>query len=175
VEHLADLVDEGRQCVVFYQHQSVHDALLTEMLRKRIAVDSINGSTRDRGAVEEGFQRGETRVVLAQLQAAGQALTLTAASEAVWVQLPWSAGMLAQQRDRIRRVDDISRARAARGEACTFHVLQAAHEDGDGTIDMAMWHALAAKAEVIDGVNAGRDVTLPDESIMQQALRAWFS
>lgn len=173
--HVADLVAEGRQVVVFYQHQSVHDAMLTNLLRERIAVGSINGSTRDRGAVEESFQRGETQVVLAQLQAAGQALTLTAASEAVWVQLPWSAGMLAQQRDRIRRVDDISRQRAARGEAVTFHVLQAAHEDGADTIDMKMWAVLGAKAEVIDGVNAGKDVTITDESVVQQVMRSWFA
>lgn len=175
VQYVTDLVAEGRQVVVFYQHAAVHQALATGLLRERIAVASINGSTRDRGEVEEAFQKGETKVVLAQLQAAGQALTLTAASEAVWAQLPWSAGMLAQQRDRIRRVDDISRARAARGEDVTFHVLQAAHEDGSDTIDMKMWAVLGAKAEVIDGVNAGKDVTITDESVVQQVMRSWFA
>ena len=34
---------------------------------------------------------------------------------------------------------------------------------------------LEQKALVCDAVNAGREITMPEESIMRQALDAWFS
>jgi hypothetical protein len=125
--------------------------------------------------MEDEFQAGDTQVMLAQLQAAGQAVTLTAARHSVWLQTPWSAGMLAQQKDRNRRCDTVSRDRAERGETVEYHVLQAAKDDGRDTFDMAMWRVVEAKAKVCDAVNAGQDVTLPDEAIMFEALREWFA
>ena len=85
-------------------------------------------------AIDE-FQRGDAQVCIAQIKAAGIAVTLTAASEAVFVQCDWSAGDLKQCADRILRVDDITEARAAAGERITWHVLQAHYADGDPTFD----------------------------------------
>jgi hypothetical protein len=180
IDYVTDLVDQGDQVVVFYQHKDSFDALLSGFMRARLSNGGrintgwINGMTQDRRAMEDDFQAGKTQVMLAQLQAAGQAVTLTAARHAVWMQVPFSAGMLAQQRDRIRRCDDISKARAEAGVGVQFHVLQAAFDDGKPTFDMAMWATLERKAEVIDAVNAGQDVTLPSDSIMQETLVEWF-
>jgi hypothetical protein len=81
---------------------------------------------------------------------------------------------LKQAADRILRVDDRTMARALNGERITWHVLQAAHADGAPTFDMAMWSVLETKAKVCDAVNAGREVTMSDDSVMQQALEAWY-
>ena len=74
------------------------------------------------------------------------AVTLTAAADAVFVQVPWSAGDLKQCADRILRADDI-KARAPGGEAITWHVLQAHYANGDPTFDAAMWDILERKAD----------------------------
>ena len=63
------------------------------------------------------------------------AVTLTAAADAVFVQVPWSAGDLKQAADRILRVDDRTMARAAAGEAITWHVIQACYDNGAPTFD----------------------------------------
>jgi len=52
--------------------------------------------------------------------------------------------------------------------------LQAAYDDGTPTFDMAMWQVLETKAQVCDAVNAGKPITMPDESVMRAALEAWF-
>lgn len=174
VEYTQQLIEDGDQAIVWYQHTDVFETLLAEFTKAGIRCGWINGATRDRRAMEDEFQAGGTQVMLAQLQAAGQAVTLTAARHSVWTQTPWSAGMLAQQKDRNRRCDDVSRDRAARGESIEYHVLQAAHENGKPTFDVAMWNVVEAKAKVCDAVNAGQDVTLPDESIMFEAMRTWF-
>ena len=104
---------------------------------------SINGKVTGDKRVDviNDFQdpNGKHQVVLGQLGAMGIGVTLTAAADAVFVQTPWSAGDLKQAADRILRNDDMSQARAAAGEAVTWHVLQAAQANGDPTIDMAHW------------------------------------
>lgn len=154
-------------------------ALLAEVARLAEVIASTSGSEHATAVAEMAQAQADLddapQVVLAQLQAAGQALTLTAARHAVWVQLPWSAGMLAQQRDRIRRCDAISAERAARGESVQFHVLEVQRTNGKPTFDAAMWAVVEAKAAATDAVNAGRDVTLPDESVMEAALIEWYA
>jgi len=176
VEYIADLVAQGRKVVTFYYHQAVRDGLLNGLAKAGISYTVIDGSVT--GAAREmsvdDFQNGTAQVMVAQIKAAGMAVTLTAAADAVFVQVPWSAGDLKQAADRILRVDDRTMARALNGERITWHVLQAAHADGAPTFDMAMWSVLETKAKVCDAVNAGREVTMSDDSVMQQALEAWY-
>ena len=149
-------------------------AMLQALAKHGISYTIIDGKvTGDaRIAAVNEFQDGHAQVMLAQINAAGVAVTLTAAADAVFVQVPWSAGALKQAADRILRVDDRTMARADAGEAITWHVLQAAYTDGDPTFDMAMWDVLERKAHVCDAVNAGKPVTMSEEAIVRAALEA---
>jgi hypothetical protein len=175
-EYVNDLVAQGRKVVVFYYHQRTWDGLATAFVKAGVETCTINGAVTGEARVRAiaDFQDGTAQVCLAQIRAAGMAVTLTGAADAVFVQVPWSAGDLKQAADRILRVDDRTMARAAAGERITWHVLQAAHDDGAPTFDMAMWDVLERKAQVCDAVNAGKAVTMPDEQVMREALTAWF-
>jgi len=176
VEYAMDLIEQGRKVIMFYHHTEVWTRLANLFAKAAVETVSINGMVTGDArtlAVDE-FQNGTAQVMLANIRAAGMAVTLTAAADAIFVQVPWSAGDLKQAADRILRTDDRTLERAANGEAVTWHVLQAAHEDGQATFDMAMWSILEGKAKVCDAVNAGRPVTMDDESIMRQALEAWY-
>jgi SWI/SNF-related matrix-associated actin-dependent regulator 1 of chromatin subfamily A len=174
-DYIADLVAEGKQVIAFYDHKSVWTKLSLALLGRGISIVSINGSVTgdDRTDAIAEFQAGDAQVCLAQVKAAGMAVTLTAASDAVYVQVPWSAGDLAQTAGRNLRVDDITKARAAAGERVTWHVLQAHYSDGDATFDAAGWVVLERKAAVCDAVNAGRPVTMSEESVQYEALMEW--
>ena len=176
VEYVADLVRDGDQVVVFYNHDSVHNALQAGFAKVGITTSSINGSVTgdNRTANIIDFQAGGTNVILAQVKAAGMGVTLTAACHAVFVQTGWSAGDLKQCADRIYRCDEITKQRALNGEAVTWHVLQAAYADGAPSFDHAMWGVLERKARICDSVNSGREVTMPDESVMKMAMEAWY-
>lgn len=177
VEYISDLVTDGKSVVAFYVHQKAHDALQAGFAKAGLTTVSINGKVTGDARTEaiEAFQAGEANVCLAQIKAAGMGVTLTAASDAVFVQVPWSAGDLKQAADRIYRCDDITRQRALDGEAVTWHVLQAAHGDGSPSFDMAMWAVLEKKAKVCDAVNAGMDVTMPEEAVMKMAMESFYS
>jgi len=178
-EYVSDIVGESRdrQCVVFYVNTSVRDAIAKHLDDEGITHATISGKvTGDRrSTLIEGFQQGGARVVLVQFRAGGMGVTLTAAADAVMAQLPWSAGDLAQAAGRILRVDGISLARAQAGEAVTWHVPLACLEDGTPTIAGLLWQVQQAKADVCDAVNSGREVTIPQDSIVHSVLTAWFA
>ena len=174
-DYIKDLIDEGKQVIAFYDHTRVWEKLALALLGKGISIVSINGKVTDQARIDaiEDFQAGRAQVCIAQLKAAGMAVTLTAASEAVYVQVPWAAGDLAQTAGRNLRVDDITKARAAAGESITWHVLQTHYADGDATFDSVIFNVLQHKAAVCDAVNAGRPVTMDETSVQQEALQAW--
>lgn len=187
-EHVEALLGNDKQVVVMYEHTQVRDAFLKYLGKMRLAQAglptgrpvrtlTLDGATsaRAKDAHMTQFQAGQADVMLAQVTSAGIGVTLTAASEMVWLQLPWSAGLFAQGCGRVLRCDDTSRARAARGEDVNYHVLNAAFEDGTDTMDTILWRVLTAKAKVCDAVNAGVDVTIPDDSIEELVLREWFA
>lgn len=188
VDYIVDQVgvERGKPVIVFYWHEAALAGLYKGLSKVRVdgpngrkvpaRIGILNGKvTGDhRTDLVEDFQNGDVDILLAQLKAAGVGVTLTAAADAVFVQVPWSAGDLAQAAGRILRADDMSRARAARGEGVRYHVLQAAYENGDATFDMAMWSVLERKAKVCDAVNAGKPVTMDDGSVMLAAMREWF-
>ena len=175
IEYVKDLVDQGRNVVIFYVHNDVLTDLLTAAVKAKLTYCVINGGVTGeaRIAAINEFQAGQANIMLAQVTAAGMAVTLTAAADAVFVQCPWSAGELKQCADRILRVDDKTIARAKAGQTVTWHVLHAAHDNGDPTFDMALWAVLEMKARICDAVNAGRPVTMSDESVQYEALMAW--
>jgi hypothetical protein len=188
VDYIVDQVgvSRGKPVIVFYWHEAALHSLAKGLGKLRLDHDGrkvparvgiLNGKVtgEHRTDLVEEFQAGNVDILLAQLSAAGVGVTLTAAADAVFVQVPWSAGNLAQAAGRILRVDDISRARAERGEEVRWHVLQAAYENGDQTFDMAMWSVLERKAMVCDAVNAGKPVTMDEGSVMLNAMTTWFA
>lgn len=175
VDYVKTLTDEGEQVVVFFHHTDVMLAMMDYLVKARISFNVINGSvTGDaRIAAVDEFQAGDVQVCLANIKAAGMAVTLTAAPHAVFVQCPWSAGDLKQAADRVLRVDDRSMARAKAGESVTWHVLQTCWENGDPSFDAAIFKVLQDKAVICDAVNAGRPITITDDNMTLAVLEAW--
>ena len=104
-EHVEALLADGKQVVVMYEHTTVRDEFAKHLGKVRMAepgmpkgrpvrVATLDGATSAAWKAEHmtAFQAGEADVMLAQVTSAGIGVTLTAASEMVWLQLPWSAG-----------------------------------------------------------------------------------
>jgi len=149
----------GRPLVVMAHHRDV-----TEVLAKRLAeteFDSRQGKRtfrvgkiiggmgeEKRTADKDAFQRGELDVIVCSIQAAGVGLTLTAASEVLFLERSFVPAMLVQAEDRIHRIGQKNK--------CTVVYLDAA-----GTIDNILGTMLVDKtatiAQVIDGLNLTSD------------------
>lgn len=85
-ELVADLVEERKHSVVFFNWTHQRDALVEEFKRRGITYTVIDGET-PAGARHEAvdfFQKGFYRVLLAHPASAGHGLTLTKATTTIW-------------------------------------------------------------------------------------------
>ena len=88
-------------------------------------------------------QSAECRVALIAISAGGTALTLTAASHVVFLELYWTPAALLQAEDRVHRIGQT----AAR--------VQVTYLLGAGTLDEALWAALKRKSRVLGATLEG--------------------
>lgn len=138
-ESLLDLVEqyeEQEEPVVVF---SAHVAPL-EALAKREGWGLITGETSavKRTQIEEAFQRGALKGVAASIKAGGVAITLTRASNAVFVDLDWTPALNLQAEDRLLRIGQTRPVQITRLLA-------------DHALDVAVLDLLAKKTTLIDG------------------------
>jgi hypothetical protein len=142
---LLDLVEEYEEAeeplVVFSAHRA---PVLAFADRPGWAIITGDTSPAERTEIEDAFQRGELKGVAATIQAGGVAITLTHASNAIFVDLDWTPALNAQAEDRIYRIGQ------KRGVLITRLVAEHA-------IDERLAVLLSAKQDLIDAsVDAAR-------------------
>jgi SWI/SNF-related matrix-associated actin-dependent regulator 1 of chromatin subfamily A len=105
-EWIQDFLESGEKLVVF----AIHKEIITELMKEfgDIAV-KIDGSTSSKGSVRMDIQNAfqtdpAIKLFIGNIVAAGTVLTLTAASNAAFLELPWTPGELDQAEDRIHRI-----------------------------------------------------------------------
>jgi len=95
------LEDANEPVVVFSAHRKPIDALSD---RKGWAVITGNTSQADRAQIEDDFQAGKYRGIGLTIQAGGTAITLTHASQMIFVDLDWTPANNLQAEDRCCRI-----------------------------------------------------------------------
>lgn len=97
--------DNGLDCIVLFAHHSeVIKTLAAGLASHRPVI--VDGSTNaaQRTAAVDAFQEGRANVFIGQLKAAGTAITLTRACEAMFIELSFTPGDNSQAADRIYRI-----------------------------------------------------------------------
>lgn len=93
--------EQDEPLVVFSAHREVVDELAARPGWGRISGDE---SAARKTAVEDAFQRGELRGVAATIRAGGVAITLTRASNVLFVDQDWTPAANNQAEDRVYRI-----------------------------------------------------------------------
>jgi SWI/SNF-related matrix-associated actin-dependent regulator 1 of chromatin subfamily A len=132
------LMNGGGKIVLFAQHREVIDALVADIGAHYPTV-KLDGSTTDRQGAVDAFQTGDARVFIGQIQAAGTGITLTAASDLIFVESSWVPAENEQAAQRIHRI--------GQGEACLVRLAMLA-----GSIDETVQRAVARKMSDISRV-----------------------
>ncbi|MCB9738213.1 MAG: SNF2 helicase associated domain-containing protein [Deltaproteobacteria bacterium] len=102
---LGELLDEGRRVLVFSQWTSMLRILRTELDEVGVRYAYLDGSTRDRAAVVQSFQRPDgPGVFLISLKAGGVGLNLTAADTVIHYDPWWNPAAEQQASDRAHRI-----------------------------------------------------------------------
>lgn len=161
-EYVGNLTEQGEQVVVMAWHSKVILGLYNKLTAQGLRCATIAGgaSSDHKAEVVRSFQAGQIDVVIGQIEAAGTGLTLTAASNIVFAQLPWSPASFAQACDRIYRIGQTHKV--------VVHIL-----NGHGMVSEKLWDVLVRKAEVVDAINNGKPTTIDQGSVQDAVLESF--
>lgn len=130
----ARLENGTKKLIVFAYHRDVLDILQDNIGVPSVRIDGATPQDEREQAVNDFQNKPEVRVFLGQLQAAGTAITLTAASEVAMVEADWVPGVNDQAISRAHRMGQKN------GVLATFLFMP-------GTIDQRIMRAFRRKAE----------------------------
>jgi len=143
------LSDSDEKLVVFAHHQAV-----TGKLSETFEAPAIRGgiSAEERQNAVDRFQNDPAcRLIVCSIAAAGVGLTLTAASNVLFVESGWTPADMDQAIDRLHRI----------GQRCSVTGWQTYGElpSGDDSIDTWMLALIAEKREVVTAATDGESAT----------------
>lgn len=146
--------DTDQKLVLFTWHRETLSFLYSRFQNISVKVEGgMSGVQRD-DAVNKFQNDPKCRLFFGQIKAAGEGLTLTAASNVAILELPWTPGALSQCEDRCHRI--------GQKDSVTIHYLLAA-----GTIEEKIARLLDGKQLVLDAVLDGKKT---DETSLLTAL-----
>ena len=103
-ELLPEMIEEGRRILLFSQFTGMLDLISQALDKAGIAYVTLTGSTADRHAPVQRFQRGEVPLFLISLKAGGVGLNLTAADTVIHYDPWWNPAAENQATDRAHRM-----------------------------------------------------------------------
>lgn len=161
VDFFSDFVDgmQDRPFVVFSTFETVLMDKLGAVLNKRgIKYGRITGkvSAEERTKNVSDFQAGRLQVILATIQAGGEGLTLTAASDVLMLDRWWTPASNEQAVDRLHRIGQVN--------SVNVHILQAI-----GTIDMFLDQKLREKRDMLESIRP----KMADGTATSDETRIW--
>jgi SNF2 family DNA or RNA helicase len=157
---LPTLVEDGRSVLLFSQFTSMLDLIAQELAARGQRYVRLDGSTRNRRAPVDAFQRGDVPVFLISLKAGGVGLNLTRADTVILYDPWWNPAAEAQAIDRAHRI----------GQDKPVFVYEL---NCTGTVEERMQALKARKRAIADAVLATGEAAL--ESLAADDLLALFA
>ena len=155
-------LEGGRKLVLFAHHKAVVNGIADCIREAGYSVVTITGDTapEDRQNNVDRFQNDpDVRLLVANIAAGGVGITLTAASDVAFAELPWRPGDLTQAEDRCHRIGQT--------ETVTAWYLLAAN-----TIEEKIAGMLDNKRAVVDETTDGTPGIAPNDSIVNALIEA---
>ncbi len=145
IEWVENFIDSGEKLVLMGWHNAPLEAIHAAFPGSVILTGSTSGPKREE-AVRRFQNDPECKLFIGNIQAAGEAITLTAASHLAFLELPWKPGQVDQASDRIHRIGQTA-------EQVTYHFLLA-----EGTIDEMIADLIDEKRRVVKAIEDGKEV-----------------
>ena len=142
IELAETIVEAGEKVIIFTMFTDVLNEIKDHFGEKAVYIDgSVTGPKRQ--AAQDAFQTDPSiQVLVANIKAAGVAITLTAATACLHNDRPWTPGLVHQATDRCYRI----------GQTKTVNVY---YMTANGTFDEELVAALSGKSALIKGWEEG--------------------
>lgn len=138
VEYVESALESEQKVIVFVHHHTMADALMDHFGDAAVA---ITGQVTNKAKRQEAVDRFQTddsvRVFVGSIKAAGEGLTLTAASTVIFAELDWVPANISQCEDRAHRIGQTD-------------FVQVIHLVIDGSLDQRMAEEIVAKQDIAD-------------------------
>lgn len=152
VDIIHNTIDGGEKLIVFCFLKEVVAALKSEFPEAVTVTGDDNDKQKQRAV--DMFQENEAcKLIILNYRSGGTGLTLTAASNVLFVEFPWTASDCEQAEDRAHR-------NGQKNAVNCIYLL------GSGTIDEYMYNLIQTKREIAHGVTGTEDET--QEKIINQ-------
>jgi len=149
--------DSTEQIVVFAEHHDIVDSLV-EAIPDAVCVTGRQNAVQKQAAID-AFQAGERRVIICSIKAAGVGLTLTASSNVLFINLPWTMADLSQCEARCHR--------NGQKNAVNSWILIGNRGELD-TIDSYLYHLIMKKGSMANKITGAVDDALKDEKYFDE-------
>lgn len=136
-DHIQNVVENGEPVVIFTHHVDVAERLTEKIPGAKTITGKL--SLIDRQTIVDDFQAGKLSVLIGTIGAMGTGLTLTAASNVIFLELEWTPALLTQAEDRCHRI----------GQKNAVNVQYLVFEN---SIDAMLAEKLISKTKVIDEI-----------------------
>lgn len=151
-------LESGRKLVVFSGHHFTIDELKKRFAGVSVVVDGRVSLTDRQKAVDQFQSNPTVKLFIGNIDAAGVGLTLTAASDVAFIELPWTPGKLVQAEDRVHRI--------GQANSVTVYFLLA-----NNTIEQEIAKLLDHKRKVVDAILDGRDTE--SKSLLSELMKSY--
>lgn len=158
MEWTENFLDSGQKLVVFAVHKFVIDAFMQKFGKLAVKIDGSVSGTNRQLAVDKFQNDAKTRLFVGNIKAAGVGITLTAASNVAYMELPWSPGDLSQSEDRCHRI--------GQHDSVNIYYLLAEY-----TIEEKIAALLDEKRKVLDAVLDGKQTE--DDGLIMELIESY--
>ncbi|MEA3301816.1 MAG: DEAD/DEAH box helicase, partial [Pseudomonadota bacterium] len=148
----------GEKLVVFATHRATIDTLMSEFGGQAVKIVGGMSGKQKQESIDAFQNDPDVRLFIGNIKAAGVGITLTAASNVAFLELPWTPSDLEQAEDRLHRIGQSNAV-----NVCFFLA--------EGTIDATIATMLDTKGSIIDQIMsnpAGAGLNLLD--LLQEAI-----
>lgn len=145
ISWILDFVENGEKLIVFAVHKKVIQSVEEALTKAKVKFVTITGETsgKNRQAAVDAFQNDPSvQVFIGNIQAAGEGITLTAATDEVFLEFGWKPGEHAQAEDRANRIGQDSLV------TCWYMVAEK-------TIDERLFGIIDGKRKVVETIMEG--------------------
>lgn len=159
IDFIKTFTDQGQKLIVFCALHEVVDQL-KQHFPQAVSVTGRDSPTQKQTAVDAFQNQPHTTLIICSIKAAGVGLTLTAASNVAFIELPWTYADCCQCEDRAHRIGQ-------KDNVTAYYLL------GQGTIDHTIYQLIHHKKSIAAQITNSED-NIPTEKAYFQQLTQEF-